>query len=235
MAVRQPRLFEFRMGDRAPATLVVTEANRDAAHLLTQWRSWPGGVLALIGPKGAGKTHLAIAWALEGGAREIAPHTAPDDAAAIFAQGAGRLLIDDADGARDDAMLWRVIDLARAQAGAVLLVGQTPPHQWSTPLPDLRSRLAALPVAALQEPDEALLDVVLRRLCRERFIELSDDAVRYLSRRMPRTFAAAHSLAAALDQGLAEGSIRGGAKPVALAAAKRALEQAEAGWRSEDG
>jgi hypothetical protein len=35
--MQQGRLFEFRMGERSPDTLVVTEANRDAAHLLTQW------------------------------------------------------------------------------------------------------------------------------------------------------------------------------------------------------
>ncbi len=236
MAQRQPRLFEFRMGERSPETLVVTEANQDAAHLVTQWRSWPGGALALIGPSGAGKTHLALAWAVEAGAREIAAHAAPDDAAAVFAEGGGRLLIDDADASdRNDAMLWRVLDLARTQGGAVLLVGKSPPSRWGTSLPDLRSRLAALPIAVLKEPDEVLLGVVLRRLCRERFIELSEDATRYLSRRMPRTFAAARSVAAALDQGMAEGSIRGGAKPVALAAAKRALEQAEAGWGGEGG
>ena len=114
MATRQPRLFEFKMGERSPETLVVTEANHDAAHLLTQWRAWPGAALALVGPSGAGKTHLALAWALEAGAREIAPHTAPDDAAAIFTEGGGRLLIDDADGGeRNDAMLWRVLDLSR--------------------------------------------------------------------------------------------------------------------------
>ncbi|HVY85306.1 MAG TPA: hypothetical protein VG943_09245, partial [Caulobacterales bacterium] len=72
----QPRLFEFRMGERSPDTLVVAEANRDAAQLLTDWRSWPGGALALVGPKGAGKTHLALAWALETGAREVVA-TAP--------------------------------------------------------------------------------------------------------------------------------------------------------------
>ena len=229
MAERQPSLFEFRMGERSPATLMVTEANRDAAHLLTQWRSWPGGALALVGPKGAGKSHLALAWAIEAGAREIAPHAASDDAAAIFAEGAGWLLIDDADGARDDGMLWRVLDLARSRSGAVLLVGQTLPNQWATPLADLRSRLAALPVAGLKEPDVALLEVVLRRICRDRFIELSEDAARYLARRLPRTFAAGHSVAAVLDQDLADGLIRG-AKPVALPAARRALEQLQAAW-----
>src|SRR5262249_47482667 len=100
MASRQPSLFEFRMGERSPATLVVAEANRDAANLLTHWRAWPGGALALTGPSGAGKTHLALAWALEASAREISPLATPEDAAAVFAEGGGRVLIDDADGAR---------------------------------------------------------------------------------------------------------------------------------------
>ena len=65
----QPRLFEFRMGERSPETLVVTDANRDAARLLTDWRLWPSGALALIGPRGSGKTHLALAWAVEASAR----------------------------------------------------------------------------------------------------------------------------------------------------------------------
>ncbi|WP_395647524.1 hypothetical protein [Terricaulis sp.] len=228
--MRQQRLFEFRMGERSPDTLVVAEANRDAATLLTEWRNWPGGALALVGPQGAGKTHLALAWAIEAGARQITPLAAPDDAAAVFAESGGRMLIDDADGARDEGMLWRLLDLARAKAGAVLLVGAQPPAIWPTELPDLRSRLAALPVARLGEPDQALMEVVLRRICREQFIQLSDDAARYLAERLPRTFAAAHRMAAALDADLVKG-----AKPVALAAARRALEKAQASWGGGDG
>ncbi|MGE0594785.1 MAG: chromosomal replication initiator DnaA [Hyphomonadaceae bacterium] len=226
----QQRLFEFRMGERSPDTLVVAEANRDAARLLTQWTAWPGGALALVGPPGAGKTHLALAWTLETGARQISPRAAPDDAAAIFDASGGRVLIDNADGPHDEATLWRVLDLARARGGAALLVGATAPAEWGAALPDLRSRLAALPVARLGEPDEALLEVVLRRICREQFIHLSDDAARYLAVRMPRTFAAARQVAAALDADLVKG-----ARPVALSAARKALEKARAGWGEGDG
>lgn len=226
----QQRLFEFRMGERSPHTLVVTEANRDAARLLTEWRTWPGGVLAIAGPQGSGKTHLALAWALEVGARQVSALAAPDDAAAIFKEADGRLLIDDADGERDEGMLWRVLDLARAEGGAVLLAGTAAPVRWSVTTPDLRSRLLAMPVATLGEPDEALLEVVLRRLCREQFIQLSDDAAKYLVRRLPRTFAAARHVVAALDADLVKG-----ARPVALPAAKRALERAQASWVVGDG
>jgi chromosomal replication initiation ATPase DnaA len=227
----QPRLFEFRMGERSPETLVVTEANRDAARLITDWRAWPGGALALVGPRGAGKTHLALAWVVEVGARQISPVASPDDAAAIFRDAGGRVFLDDADLQADEAMLWRVLDMARADAGAaVLLAGAAAPSMWPASIPDLRSRLASLAVARLQEPDEALMEVVLRRICREQFIHLSDDAARYLARRLPRTFAAARQLVAALDASLVKA-----AKPVTLPAARKALERAQAAWGGGDG
>lgn len=226
----QPRLFEFRMGDRSPDKLVVAEANRDAAKLLTDWRAWPHGALALSGPSGSGKTHLALAWALEVGARQVSALAAAEDAAAIFREAGGRLFIDDADVERDEPMLWRVLDLARAGSGAVLLVGGATPSSWPVETPDLRSRLASLPVAKLGEPDEALMDVVLRRICREQFIQLSDDAAKYLVRRLPRTFAAAQAWAAALDEELVRG-----AKPVTTVVAKRALEKMQARWVGGDG
>jgi chromosomal replication initiation ATPase DnaA len=226
----QPRLFEFRMGERSPDTLVVAEASRDAAKLLTQWRTWPSGALALTGPQGSGKTHLALAWSLEAGARQVSAQAAPDDAAAIFREAQGRLFIDDADGEADEAMLWRILDLARSESGAVLVVGAADPGNWAATIPDLRSRLTNLAVARLGEPDEALMEVVLRRICREQFIQLSDDAARYLARRLPRTFAAAHQMAAALDANLVKG-----AKPVALKAARAALEKAQGQWGAGDG
>lgn len=221
----QPRLFEFRMGERSPATLVVADANRDAARLLTQWREWPGGALALIGPAGAGKTHLALAWALEVGARQLAANASVELGAQAFAESGGRLLIDDADRSADEAALWRVLDLARIQGGAVLLTGGAAPSGWGAALPDLRSRLAALPIARLGEPDEALMQVVLQRICREQFIQLSDDAARYVARRLPRTFAAARAWVGVLEAGLVRA-----ARPVTLPAAKEALLKVQARW-----
>lgn len=226
----QPRLFEFRMGDRAPETLVVAEANRDAARLLKDWRAWPAGALALIGPPGSGKTHIALTWVLEAGARTLPNEASAAEAAAAFREGDGRLLIEDADAGVDEQALWRVLDLARQERGAVLLTGALPPAAWRVGLPDLKSRLVALPVARLGEPDEALMEVVLRRICREQFILLSDDAAKYLVQRLPRTFAAARTVAAALDADLVRG-----AKPVSLALAKRALQRAQAGLAGEDG
>ncbi|MBI1186251.1 MAG: chromosomal replication initiator DnaA [Alphaproteobacteria bacterium] len=221
----QARLFEFRMGERAPERHVVSASNRAAAELLTNWRHWPGGAMALTGPKGSGRTHLAHAWAASAAARLIGAATldleisGPAAAAEAFEAAEGRLAIDDADRARDDMALVRILDLARWRGGAVLLVGESDPAHWACATPDLTSRFSALPAARLEEPDEALLELVLRRLCRERFMELSDKAVTYLVTHMERTFAQAHALVAELDRTVVKG-----ARPIATAQARKALQ-----------
>ncbi|MBL8550827.1 MAG: hypothetical protein JNJ73_12655 [Hyphomonadaceae bacterium] len=221
--VEQARLFAFQMGERSPETLVVTRANQAAAELLQGWRTWPGGAMALTGPAGSGKTHLANAWAADAGARPFDVRTAPEAAAGAFAEAQGRLVLDDSDRAPDDLTLVRLLDLARWSGGAVLLVGEDDPARWPCATPDLVSRLKALPAARLLEPDDALLTLILRRLCRERFIELSDKAALYLASRMQRTFAFAHALAGELDR-----SVVRAARPVALPQAREALARVEA-------
>jgi chromosomal replication initiation ATPase DnaA len=42
---------------------IVSPANAEAVEALDAWPAWLGGCLALIGPEGAGKTHLARIWA----------------------------------------------------------------------------------------------------------------------------------------------------------------------------
>ena len=194
------------MGERSPDTLVVTEANRDAAKLLTGWRTWPGGALALTGPAGSGKTHLALAWALEAG-RAPASRRAPRPTMPprFSARPAGGCSSTTPTAARRSACSGA--PRPRPHRGRGGAAGRRRrPRIGRADSPILRSRLAALPVARLGEPDEALMEVVLRRVCREQFIQLSDDAAKYLARRLPRTFAAAHALAAALDADLVKGA-----------------------------
>jgi hypothetical protein len=47
----------------------VTGSNAAALAQVDGWRDWPFGKLVLVGPEGAGKTHLAHVWAAGSGAR----------------------------------------------------------------------------------------------------------------------------------------------------------------------
>ncbi len=46
-------------------------SNAAALRLIEQWPDWPDRVLALVGPEGAGKSHLAAIWAEIAGARRV--------------------------------------------------------------------------------------------------------------------------------------------------------------------
>lgn len=221
MEDHQPRLFEFRMGDRAPQALVVAEANRAAIELVAAWRSWPNGALALIGPAGSGKSHVAQAWAMDAEATELPSGLPAEEAAARAAQTGGRVWLDGA-ATEGELTLFRLLEQAKIGRGALLLVAETTPVTWPVLLPDLVTRLAALSVAELGEPDRMLMAVVLRRLCREKFISLGQDAEDFLLENMAFRFAMARAVAEELDALVVKG-----AKPVGVVLARRALSQAQ--------
>jgi chromosomal replication initiation ATPase DnaA len=198
-------LFAFVDRDQSVSNLLISEPNRDAWDLLTRWESWPGRTLVLVGPSGSGKSHMAAAWLSK-----------------ISATHAGALVLDDAEHYGDDAALAFLLDQVRDGGGPALLIGRRPPSAWVTQLPDLHSRLLALPVATVGEPDEQLLRGVLERLCKVRFIKLSDEAGAYLARHMDRSFEAAHALVDRLDKEHTLAS-----RPVSVKVAARALRALE--------
>jgi chromosomal replication initiation ATPase DnaA len=67
-------------------------------------------------------------------------------------------------------------------------------------LPDLASRLRALPVVALTAPDDALFRAVLVKLFADRQLAVDESLVSFLANRIERSFAAARAAVAKLDR-----------------------------------
>jgi chromosomal replication initiation ATPase DnaA len=170
-------------------------SNAQARASLDAWPRWHGGVLTLIGPAGSGKTHLARAWADGAGAPTLSRES-PDIAA-----GAGRpVLLEDVDQGAPDEALFHLINLAAQPGGGLLLTARTPPATWPAALPDLRSRLNALPVTEIEEPDDTVLEGVLRKFFRERSIRPPKELYPYLLRRMERSIPGAIEIVRQLDE-----------------------------------
>src|SRR5262249_44158145 len=74
-----------------------------------------------------------------------------------------------------------------------------PPASWPTRLPDLASRLRALPVVTLDPPDDALLAAVLVKLFADRQLAVDERLVEFLVHRIERSFSAAQVAVAELD------------------------------------
>ena len=172
---------------------MLSETNREALSALDDWPNWHGGCLALVGPEGSGKTHLARNWAERVDAVIVDPGRA--DLAAV----SGRpVLIDEAERAGPET-LFHLINMAGA-GGGLLLTSRAHPRSWPAELPDLRSRLNALHVAQIGEPDDVVLEGVLRKFFRERNIRPADDVYPYLMRRIERSVRVAREIVARLDE-----------------------------------
>ncbi len=172
--------------------------NEKALALVDCWPDWPANAVALVGPEGSGKTHLAMMWASAAGAR-VTTARALSEADVPSALATGALVVEDAATNADDRALFHLINLAREEKAFLLLTARAMPPNWPTVLPDLASRLRALPVASLQAPDDAILRAVIVKLAGDRQLALDEGVVGYLSTHIERSFAAARAAVAALD------------------------------------
>lgn len=196
----------------------VAPSNALALQTVEAWRDWPGRKLLLVGPEGAGKTHLAHIWAALADAVLLPAETlAETDIASL----AGRaVVVENADRIGEaEVQLFHLHNLATT-TGALLLTARTPPRDWGLTLPDLISRMQATPLARLDAPDDALLSAVLVKLFADRQVAVPATLIPYLISRMPRSIGAARALVAALDaEALAAG------RPISRALAGEALDR----------
>ncbi|MEZ5686195.1 MAG: chromosomal replication initiator DnaA [Paracoccaceae bacterium] len=186
----------------------VAPANALALATLDAPAGWPGRRMLLIGPEGAGKSHLAQIWADTHGAPVLAASALAE--ADIPALARGPVVIEDAGAVAGrpacETALFHLHNLAQAEGGTLLLTAAAPPRDWGLALPDLASRMAALASVRIAPPDDALLAAVLVKLFADRQLVVAPGLIDWLVGRMDRSLATARRLVAALDaRALAEG------------------------------
>lgn len=178
------------------AGFVVSDCNRVAVEALDGWPNLIGGVMAICGPAGCGKSRLGQVWAERVGA--VALHGA--EAALIDPRELeGRPVLLDRAMDVDDETLFHLINLTQATGGALLLISRPAPSAWQVDLPDLRSRLAAVISVPMEAPDDTVLAAMLEARFAERGIRPARDVIPYLLRRIDRSAAAAADVVERLD------------------------------------
>jgi chromosomal replication initiation ATPase DnaA len=175
------------------ADFIVAPGNAEAVAFIDSWPDWPALAVALYGPPGAGKSHLARAWASAAGATVIeAKALTLSDA---FGPGEA-LVIENVDGgAIDEAALFALFQ----HPGPLLFTGREPPSAWKASLPDLVSRFGSLLALPLWQPDDALLAALVRKLFTDRQLAVPDSVVMRILRSVERSPAAVRDFVARAD------------------------------------
>jgi chromosomal replication initiation ATPase DnaA len=174
-------------------------ANEAGLSLIDSWPEWPNRIMWLAGPEGSGKSHLAAIWAEDSGARSttanaLTPATVPG------ALATGALVVEDLKaGEIDERALFHLMNLAREDGAYVLFTGREVPASLHVDLPDLRSRLRALPVVSLLPPDDQLFRGLIVKFCADRQLSVDESVVGYLATRLERSSAAARRAVELLD------------------------------------
>jgi chromosomal replication initiation ATPase DnaA len=176
---------------------LVAPSNEAAIAVLDRWPDWPASAVLLHGPPGCGKTHLAHVWQARSGALLCAAASLTMQAVPNLAE-ASAVVVEGAEQAAERPLL-HLLNLIADQRGHLLLTATLPPSRWATALPDLRSRLLAMPSVEVRAPDDALIGAVLLKLFADRQLTVGEEVIIYMLHHMERSFAAASRLVAALD------------------------------------
>ncbi|MBR0658613.1 P-loop NTPase family protein [Neoroseomonas oryzicola] len=216
-AVRQFALPLALPASASRADLIEDASNAEALAWLDQPDRWPGRRLALFGPEGVGKTHMARAFAaahrwrwLDGPALR-----------GLQAPAGEGTVVDDADAVPEEAALLHLLNLAAERGEGLLLVGRDPPARWRVRLPDLASRLRAVTAIGIGHPGDALLGALLAKLFADRQLRVAPEVQTWLLARLPREAAALAEAVARLDRAALVAGL-----PVTRTLARAALE----GW-----
>jgi chromosomal replication initiation ATPase DnaA len=211
------------------AAFLVGTGNAEALAWIDRWPDWPAPAVVLQGPEGSGKSHLAGLWRARAQAGSIEGAALGPAAVPGLIDADQPLLVETADAAPELPLLHLYNGLVE-RGRTLLLTARLPPARWGIALPDLRSRLSALPVAELRPPGDDLVRAVLAKRFADRQLAVADDVVDYLAKRIERSFAAINRIVAALDAASLAAH-----RKIALPLAQRVLKDLQPGTEEPNG
>lgn len=178
---------------------IVSSSNEEAYLWLNCWPNWPHSCLAIYGEGGCGKTHLSSIWQEKSNAQYLRIqdfNTKGLDA--LFAMHP-LFILDDAHLVEKEEKLFHFYNYLMSAKGSLLLLSDTAPAHWGTYLPDLSSRLNAIPAIKIHSPDEDLLTKVIQKLFSDLQLKVDEAVIAFLVKHMERSFESARLWTSALN------------------------------------
>jgi len=172
----------------------LSASNQAAFDAIMRWPQWEGHALYIHGPDGMGKSHLGHIWLERAHAARV-----PASALVECPLETGHVLVENVQELVNETALFHLFNHTREQGYTMLLTANCPASDLPFSLPDLTSRLIAVPSVGLQPPDDELLAAALRKLFSDRQLKVEEDVIQYILPRIERTLASVQTLVARLD------------------------------------
>lgn len=189
--------------DQPPAfdakDFIVSSSNEEAYLWLQAWPDWSYPCVAIYGESGCGKTHLSSIWQTATGARYLSAEDFNAAALDILFEEPGLFILDDAHLINREEKFFHFYNHLMSIQGNLLLLSPLAPAHWKMTLPDLRSRLNAMPAIKIFPPDEALLTQVIQKLFTDLQLKVDDAVINFLTKHMERSFKSARLWTTALN------------------------------------
>lgn len=209
MKKAEQNIFEFPQKPYMGSdNFVVSSCNEAAFKAIMSWPEWLYFALYLYGPKGCGKSHLAALFTqkiIASEAKTFEIKTIKSErikrlsAEKLFAA-SPYIIIEDLNESVDNEALFHIYNYYRDNGGNILFLAERAPKHINFRLPDLASRMRAVPAIEIGEPDDEMLSVLLFKLFDDRQIKVAPDVLKYALKYMTRSFEYAQKLVAEADR-----------------------------------
>ncbi len=187
---------------------MVSACNREAYMLLESWPQWVGSGAVIYGPKGCGKSHLAQMFADKVRRYDALPlRVSVIDARTVnmrniksLSQNHEVLIVENLRPENNNEALFHLFNLFNVPNRWILFTAEKAPAQMKFALKDLQTRLNMLPCAAIAEPDDMMLQMLIVKLFNDRQLQITPEILQYIVNYAPRSFAYTEELVAEIDK-----------------------------------
>jgi chromosomal replication initiation ATPase DnaA len=178
----------------------ISSSNSEVITWVRQWPRWRSRALIVCGPQFSGKTHVAHLWRSESKACFAEMDHIQFEDLARYVEANPFLIIEDINQRVDETKLLHLYNLIQEHEGYILFTTNTPPSHWNIKLSDLDSRLKAIPLVTIQQPDDELLKALMIKRFSDCQLRVPERVVNYLSKHMERSYEAVEILCSSLDR-----------------------------------
>lgn len=181
--------FEWRQPTSyAPEDFIVSASNEEAARFLDFWPNPKSGTVLLWGEAGAGKTHLVHRWLARTHGMLLENSMIGKISSEQLWQKDTPAVLENIETLKDETALFHLLRYVETANKNLLITAGMPAKELPFGLPDLTSRLCALPAMNIKAPDHELLHIFIVKCFSDRQLSVSEEVIQYLLMRTERSF-----------------------------------------------